>query len=128
MYIADDTPASNSLNVLPDGIIEIKETGHQTRASVQQYQDQVDQMVSQLRQSQKKALILVDLGGVTGHDSDVRDVGREMLKSDFDALALFGENTTVRMIANWLIKTAGQDQRVRFFDSRKDALDWLHQH
>jgi hypothetical protein len=125
MYIADDTPAHNTLGEAGNGIIELTLTGHQTKASSQQFQTEINDMVAKRRKAKQKALILVDLSGVTGHDSDVRDAARETLKNDYDGLALFGENVTVRMLANWLIRTTGEGDRVRFFDTKEEALQWL---
>jgi hypothetical protein len=125
MYIADDTPAHNTLGQSQDGIIELTLTGHQTRQSSQQFTDDINQMVAELRTKKQKALILVNLAGVTGHDADVRDDARETMKNDYDGLALYGENVPVRMLANWLIRSSGQGDRVRFFDTKEEALKWL---
>ena len=125
MYIADDTPAHNTLGQAPTGIIELTLTGHQTKQSSQQFTDDINQMVAEQRQKKQKALILVDLTGVTGHDADVRDVARETMKNDYDGLALYGENVPVRMLANWLIRSSGEGDRVQFFDTKEEALEWL---
>jgi ribosome-associated protein YbcJ (S4-like RNA binding protein) len=126
MYVADEPPANNTLSELPDGVIELIQTGHQTKASSMQHQVAINELVAERRKKKQKALILVDLTGVTGHDTDVRQASIDTLNNDFDALAIFGENVTIRMLVNWLIRTAGQGSRVKFFDTREQALEWLH--
>jgi hypothetical protein len=125
MYIADDIPAANSLRESSDGIIELTLTGHQTKQSSQEFANDINDLVLERRKKKQHALILVDLTGVTGHDVDVREASRETMKNDYDGLALFGENMTVRMLANWLIRTTGQGDRVRFFDTKEEAVEWL---
>jgi ribosome-associated protein YbcJ (S4-like RNA binding protein) len=126
MYVADDQPADNTLRELPDGVIELVQTGHQTKTSSMKYQVAINELVADRRKKKQKALILVDLSGVTGHDADVRQASIDALKNDFDGLAIFGENATIRMLVNWLIRSAGQGDRVHFFDTREAALEWLH--
>jgi hypothetical protein len=125
MSATHDALTGNSYSELPDGIIELVLVGHQTRASSQEFQAQIGDIVDDRRKQHAKALILVDLTGVTGHDSNVRDAAHEMLDRDYDGLALFGENVTVRMLVNWLIRATGQNDRVCFFDTREDAIEWL---
>jgi len=119
-------PADNSLKILPDGIIQLTQTGYQTLESVGQFQTKIDDVVMQNHEQGKKALILVDMTGVTGHDPAAREEGKLRLRGEYDGLAIFGTNVTIRMIVNWLIHASGQEDKVRFFGKRDEALEWLH--
>lgn len=120
-------PANNSMQVLPDGVIELVQSGYQTSATITEYQAQIDELVRQRRAEHKNALLLADISGITGHESKVRDLAHDMLSSDFDALAVVtASNVSARLIGNWLVKLVGVGQRVQFFGSRNDALAWLH--
>lgn len=123
----ENLPATNRMQELPDGIIELVQSGFQTTASIRQFQAAIDELVRQRRAANKKALLLADISGITGHEPKVRDLAHDMLKSDFDALAVFtANNVTARLIGNWLVKLVGVGGRVRFFGSREEALAWLH--
>ena len=125
----DQKQARNTLNVLDDGVIELTQNGYQTVESSMQYVTQVDDLVKKRRAEKKPALILADISGITGHDTKVRDMAHDMLKSDFDAMALVtAANITARLIGNWLVKIVGVGERVQFFENRDKALAWLHQH
>lgn len=124
----DSLPANNSLHVLPEGVIELTQTGHQTAESVSQFQAQIDDMTTDLHAQGKKVLILVDLSGVTGQEPEVLGLARDRLKGDYDALALVGNAMPVRMIVNWLVHAAGNDKRLRSFENRDEALAWLLSH
>jgi len=120
------TPAKNSMRELPDGIIELVQTGYQTVAASIQFEPQIDELVGQRRAAKKPALILSDISGITGHDTKVRDMAHTMLKSDFDAMAIVtGGNVTTKLIGNWLVKLVGVGQRVEFFETQSEGLAWL---
>lgn len=123
-------PAHNTMRELPEGVIELVQSGYQTAASIAQYQAQIDELVRQKRAANKKALILADISGITGHEPKVRQMAHDMLNSDFDALAVFtANNITARLIGNWLVKLVGVGGRVQFFGDRQEALAWLqHKH
>lgn len=122
----DKTPAQNSMRELPDGIIELTQTGYQTTKSIVEHSNEISELVKKRRADKKTALILVDISGITGHDSDVRDIAHNNLTNDFDALAIVtAENITARLIGNWLVKLVGQGERVRFFASHDEAHTWL---
>ena len=119
--------AHNTMQVLPDGVIELVQTGYQTMESSTQFMPQIDELVRQCRAKKQPALILADISGITGHDAKVRDMAHDMLKSDFDKMALVtAANITARLIGNWLVKIVGVGERVQFFEDRQKALDWLH--
>lgn len=122
----DKTPANNTMRELPDGIIELTQTGYQTTKSIIEHANEISELVKKRRADKKPALLLVDISGITGHDSDVRDIAHNNLTNDFDALAIVtAENVTARLIGNWLVKLVGQGERVRFFASHDDAFTWL---
>lgn len=122
----DKTPAHNTMRELPDGTIELVQTGYQTTKSILEYSNEISALVKQRRADKKPALLLVDIGGITGHESTVRDIAHNNLTNDFDSLAIVtDDNITARLIGNWLVKLVGQGERVRFFEGRDEALAWL---
>lgn len=124
----DHKPASNSLSVLPDGIIQLTQTGHQTLVSISEFQADIDAYTDKQHRDGKKALILVDVSGVTSHDPEVRDESRRRLLGKYDAMAVCGANTSLKMIVNWLIRSMGYQDRAQFFGTRDEALAWLRGH
>ena len=130
MTAMDDSHAAhNSMRILPDGVILLTETGYQTVKSSLEFAAKIETQVKDYRAQGKPALLMVDLSGITGHDSEVRDLTTKRLKSDFDAMAIItSDNITVRLITNWLVKLAAPDRRIKFFGSQAEGLAWLHQH
>jgi len=121
-------PANNSLQILPEGIIEIKQVGFQTADSIAMFQGKVDDMTAELHQQGKKVLILVDISEVTGQEPEVLSLARERLKGEYDALALVGTAPAIKMIINWLVHATGNDTRLKSFDTRSEAITWLLSH
>lgn len=121
--------ANNTMRVLPDGVVELVQTGYQTVKSTVQFAAQIDELVRQNRASHKPALILADISGISGHETKVRDMAHSLLKSDFDAMAVVtAANVTARLIGNWLVKIVGVGERVQFFEDQDEALVWLRSH
>lgn len=124
----DQVPANNTLQILPNGIIEIKQTGFQTADSIAMYQGKVDDMTAEMHKEGKKVLILVDVSEVTGQEPEVLKLAQERMKGDYDALAVFGTSAPVKMIVNWLLHATGSDERVKSFGNRDEAVKWLLSH
>ena len=118
-------PANNTLQVLPNGIIEVKQTGFQTADSIAMYQSKVDDMTTQMHNDGKKVFILVDVSEVTGQEPEVLKLAKERIKGDYDALALVGTSAPIKMIINWLLHAIGNDERIKSFETRDEATAWL---
>jgi hypothetical protein len=121
-----EQPANNTLTTTPDGIFVLTQTGYQTAASVSMFQGKIEEAIAKHHQQGKKFLLLIDVSGVTGHDSEARSESLKRLNGDYDAMAIFGNNTVIRLIISWLIRTAGDSERVQFFSNQDEALEWLH--
>lgn len=122
----DKTPAHNIMRELPDGVIELVQAGYQTPKTILEYQNEISALVKKRRADKQPALLLVDISGITGHESTVRDIAHNNLTNDFDSLAIVtDDNITARLIGNWLVKLVGQGERVQFFETRDEALTWL---
>jgi hypothetical protein len=122
-------PADNTMQILPEGIIELKQTGYQTKQSIAQYQAQIDDLTAQMHRQGKKVFILVDVSGVTGQEPEVLAEARQRFSGDYDAMALFGTSSTIQMILNWMMRTFGKnDHRIKLFSDRDQAIAWLLKH
>lgn len=91
-----------------------------------EHSNEISSLVKKRRADKEPALLLVDISGITGHESTVRDIAHNNLTNDFDNMAIItAANITARLIGNWLVKLVGQGERVQFFENRDDALAWL---
>src|SRR5690242_1997687 len=124
----DKQPASNSLQILPNGIVELKQTGFQTKDSIILFQAKIDDLTADMVKQGKKMLILVDVTGVTGQEPEVLTTARDRLKGDYTAMALVGTSPAIKMIINWLLHATGDDKRIKSFDTRDEATAWLLSH
>lgn len=72
--------------------------------------------------------ILCDLteGGSELVTRDSRQAFRETAgELDFDKIAMFGASPAMRMAAKIILAITGQSKRTQFFNSEKEALEWL---
>jgi hypothetical protein len=127
MNDSTDTPG-NTIEVLPDNIAVITQRGYQNAETVNKFKPQLDAMTEKLHQEGKKSLILVDMSAVTGHDASARAAGEESIKGTYDALAVCGPDTTIRIIVNFLTQVTGMGDRVQFFKTKEESLEWLRSH
>lgn len=128
-YMMGDIPVdtNNTLEILPDGIMQLTQRGFQTGASVVQYQTPMDELTVKFHQQGKKSLILVDMTDVTGHDAEAREKGEANMKGDFDAMAICGTNTTIRILVSFIVEVKGMGGRVKLFKTRDEGLKWLRE-
>lgn len=120
-----NAPSENTLETLDDGILVLTQVGHQTAASLGQYQAEMDKITAERLAEGKGTKILVDMSYVTGHDPSALEEGRRRLNGDYEKLAICGQSTAIRMIVNWLIRAVGNRDKVQFFSTKEEGLAWL---
>ena len=72
--------------------------------------------------------ILIDMSNIEKATLEARKIHLDNLVSRpdiFNKLALFGANTMNRVMANLFIRAAKMGNKVKYFNSENDALDWL---
>ena len=72
--------------------------------------------------------VLIDMSKIEKATLDARKVHLDNLNSkpsNFNKLALFGANTLNRVMANFMIRAARLEDKIKFFNSEADALVWL---
>lgn len=121
----NQVPANNSMQILPEGIIELTQTGYQTLDSINMFHAPIDDATAELHKQGKKAVILVDISGVTGQEPQVITTVRQRLAGEYDAMAIYGNSSTLQMIVNWVLKAIGNNQRVQYFSDKEAAKKWL---
>ena len=120
-----DAPSQNTLDTLDDGILVLTQVGHQTAASLGQYQAEMDKITSERLAKGEGTKILVDMTYVSGHDPSALEEGRRRLNGDYEKLAICGQSTALRMVVNWLIRAVGDRNKVQFFSTKEEGLAWL---
>lgn len=116
----------NLVNLGEDGIIYDIMEGDQPAEAVSENNAQVASFVNKLKAEGKPALVLVDLSKVGKQDTASRVAAKEFITEiEFDRLAAFGANMLIKQLVNLVIFASGQGQRVRYFDSKDEALVWL---
>lgn len=111
------------------GFIEVHVVGDQTEESVQEMGDEIISLLDALRAQHKQVLILDDITAM----KDVTKEGRQRVVSlaktlDYDKAAMLGTNNTLlRLGTNLMLRATGRGAKVKYFDKRKDAINWLLQ-
>lgn len=118
--------AANDVTLREDGIIEIKVVGMQNAASVELMGRKTGVLITKLRAQGKPALVLDNLQQM----GDVDSAGRNMVvelgkKLDFDRVAMVGKGGLVRIGANLILHATGRAEKVKYFDSIEEAMQWL---
>ena len=117
---------SNATHLGKDGIIYQEFAPHQTRESVMRGVELITKAANLLRMQNKHILILGDLSGVLSATYEERREGAKLLrKIEADKAAYFGANTFFKYLVKFIIKASGLDNKVKYFDTKEDALSWL---
>lgn len=119
---------SNRVYINSDNIIEIEVIGDQTVASVELMGRQIDRLITQMKAVGKPCLLLDNLLQIGRVKPDARRMVVELAKRlDYDRAAMLGQGGMMRFGANLMLRATGKAYKLRYFDSREDAVKWLLQ-
>lgn len=118
--------ADNKVFLRDDGIIEILVVGDQNAASIEMMGRQVSVLLTKQRAQGKACMVLDDLLQM----GDVNPEGRKLVvdlgkRLDFDKLAMVGKGGLLRIATNLMLHATGRADRMRYFEDRGVALNWL---
>lgn len=107
-------------------LIEQSYVGDQTASTVESLLKNTAGFVSQLQQERRKIYILTDITGIGATTSGARVAGVKALRElPYDKAAIFGQDTFMRTLSNFIVRASGQGHKVRVFRTRADAEAWL---
>lgn len=116
----------NKVRLTNEGIVEIFVRGDQTVVSVQEMGEEAMRLCREQRSSHLPALILDNLVAIGTVPPEARQQVAQLIKSsDFDKLAMLGSGSLIKIGANLILQATGRGKRVKYFDSREQALVWL---
>lgn len=118
--------ADNKVFLRDDDVIEILVVGDQNAASIEMMGRQVSVLLTKQRAQGKPCVVLDDLLQMGDVNSDGRklvvDLGKRL---DFDKLAMVGKGGVFRLATNLMLRATGRADRLRYFEDRGVALNWL---
>lgn len=120
---------ANKVYLNPENIIVIEVVGDQDVASVEAMGRQADALLTELKGVGKRGLVLDDLTQMGKVGSDARKVVVELSKTlDYDRLAMLGKGGgAMKLGTNLMLRASGRAYKLRYFDDRQAAVDWLHE-
>lgn len=118
---------NNNVRLNTDDIIEITVVGNQNFATVSSMAIQAKRMLEELGKAGKPQLLLDDITKVGTTDIAARKAVAEYAKTlPYKKVAMLGDGTTVMRVAtNLLLRAVGQGRRVKYFEDRQKAIEWL---
>jgi UDP-N-acetylmuramyl pentapeptide synthase len=118
--------ADNKVFLRDDNVIEILVVGDQNAASIEMMGRQISVLLTKLRGQGKPCLVLDDLLQMGEVNSEGRKLVVDLAKRmDFDKLAMVGKGGLLHLGANLMLHATGRADKVRYFEDRDVALNWL---
>lgn len=109
-----------------DGLIHNVYVGDQTLAKFEKTIKELQQLGDKLRTEDKRVLVLTDITKLGRVPTNVRQRGLELIRNmRYDKVAIFGGEGVSMQIAKLLVKVSMMDYKIKIFENKKDALDWL---
>lgn len=116
----------NTIQIDEHGFIYIAFIGDQNSNSVKQLMDDTNKVIDQLKKENKPAYILGDMTKIGKQDSGARRTGADyVLHVPYDRIAVFGAPLYIKYVGRLLAKATGAENKVRFFDTKGEAVRWL---
>jgi hypothetical protein len=120
--------SKNKVFLNDENIIEIEVVGDQNVASVELMGREVDTLVTQLKAVGKPCVVLDNLLQIGKVDAAARKLVVELSKRlDYDRLAMLGKGGIMRLGTNLMLRASGRGYKIRYFDDRQQAVEWLRQ-
>lgn len=102
--------------------------GDQTERSVYTVVYENRKFAEELRKQGKKVLMMSDLTNLGASTAGSRKASTDALqKMDYDKVALFGANKFMKHLANLIVFGSGMSHKVRYFDTKEQAEEWLRE-
>jgi hypothetical protein len=121
-----DAMSNNQVFINDQGIIEIMVVGDQTVASVQDMGNETMALVRQQTTLGKPALVLDNLLRMGAVPAEARKLVVDLVKSsEYDKLAMLGNDKMLRLGANLILQATGKGATVRYFEDRDTCEAWL---
>lgn len=112
--------------ITQQNIIEIIVEGDQTVESVRQLGNAASLLGDQMRDAGRPVIILDNLSQIGKVPPEARQLVVDFIKHvEYDRLAMVGSNPLVRFGANLMFQASGKRNRLKFFESRHAAVEWL---
>ena len=108
-----------------DGIIRGKIIGDHTKEDAIEIIKELD---FHFLKDKGKLLSLIDMSETTRPTSGSRKVHALNIKNNhnhFKKAAFFGASIMNRVLANFISKASGKGDKVKYFDTEKEAIHWL---
>ena len=86
--------------------------------------------ITDLSEEKGKARVLIDLSKTERGTLGARKVHLNNIKVQpptFEKLALFGANTTNKVMVNFIVKATGRKNKIKYFKTEEEALRWLRE-
>lgn len=115
----------NSVFINKEGFVEVILIGNQSEETFKHSYYEVLPLIDKLRAAKKPMYGLIDMSQQTGYSLASDKAALEILESmDYDKLAMC--NVSHRSVTQGIIQAIGRDHNTKIFNSRTDALAWLH--
>lgn len=113
--------------LLVGNIIEIKVVGDQNLSSVTDMSKKIAELLEAQRKAGKPLLVLDDITAIGNTDIPARKKVSEMAKTlPFHKAVMLGDGSVLmRVGTNLLLKGIGMGGKVRYFEDREKAKEWL---
>ena len=116
----------NEVLINKHGMIEIKVRGDQTVMSVQAMGDEALRLADELYAAHKRVMILDNLLEIGDVPIEASTRVAELIRSPkYNKLAMLGSSILIKIGSNLIFHAAGRGKRMRYFDSRTEAITWL---
>ena len=116
--------ASHKLWVDKEKIINIQLIGSHDKENAESIIEEINELISK----NPNCLILIDMDKIVRPTSQARKLHAQNMRLQanyFKKTAIYGGNTLNRVIANFIIKASGRGDKVKYFRTRENAIEWL---
>lgn len=117
---------TNRATVIENDCIEIVFDGDQTEKTVKDLLKMSDRIITKMAKPRSKLNFLINLLTIGQTTSKARlAAARALQERPFNRMGVFGTTVYMKYLATLVIAASRKQDRVRYFDDRVAAMDWI---
>ena len=109
-----------------DGLIRATIIGTHNKDDAEKIIEETSKLIKKYKQHSKLLIDMTKTGRPTSKARKLHANNMKEQANHFKKTALFGASAMNRVMANFIIKASGRGDKVRYFNTEREAISWLN--
>jgi len=108
-----------------EGRIRARIVGEHDKLDAENIINEINELIKRDQKNSKILIDMTDTGRPSSHARKLHANNMKKLSKSIKKAALYGASAMNRVMANFIIKASGMGEKVKYFNTEKEAILWL---